>query len=231
MSQASDASQVAQRIAAEIGSLARADTPHIRSIRRKCSRELRRAPAEFVLELARQLQREYGHRWVAYELIRNHGAALSAIGAAELAEFGHGIDSWGAVDVFAGYLAGPAWLRGQISDERVHAWTRSDDRWWRRAALVCTVALNRKARGGTGDVPRTLDICRQLAADRDDMVVKAVSWALRELVVHDRRAVRRFLAAHDAEGPGDLAGLARRCKCPACLSRLRSQLSFHPRWI
>ena len=29
------------------------------------------------------------------------------------------------------------------------------------------------------------------------MVTKAMSWALRELVVHDRAAVEAFLAAHD----------------------------------
>jgi 3-methyladenine DNA glycosylase AlkD len=45
---------------------------------------------------------------------------------------------------------------------------------------------------------RTLDICRRLAADGDDMVVKALSWALRELVVWDPEAVRRFL---DAQHP------------------------------
>jgi 3-methyladenine DNA glycosylase AlkD len=33
--------------------------------------------------------------------------------------------------------------------------------------------------------------------DRDDMVVKAMSWALRELVAHDPDAVRAFLSAHD----------------------------------
>jgi DNA alkylation repair enzyme len=52
-------------------------------------------------------------------------------------------------------------------------------------------------RGGTGDTGRTLDICQRLVADRDDMVVKALSWALRELVVWDPDVVRRFLEAHD----------------------------------
>jgi 3-methyladenine DNA glycosylase AlkD len=47
--------------------------------------------------------------------------------------------------------------------------------------------------GRAGDTERTLDICRRLAADGDDMVVKALSWALRELVVWDPEAVRRFL--------------------------------------
>jgi 3-methyladenine DNA glycosylase AlkD len=35
-----------------------------------------------------------------------------------------------------------------------------------------------------------------LAADRDDMVVKALSWALRSLVRHEPTLVRTFLTRH-----------------------------------
>jgi len=94
-------------------------------------------------------------------------------------------------------LAGPAWLNGQVSDELIYRWGLSEDRWWRRAALVSTVALNVRSQGGTGDVPRTLEVCRLLVDDHDDMVVKAMSWALRELVVHDADAVREFLSKYE----------------------------------
>ena len=53
-------------------------------------------------------------------------------------------------------------------------WARSPDRWLRRSALVATV-------GAKAEAARTLAVCAGLAADRDDMVVKALSWALREL--------------------------------------------------
>jgi len=78
----------------------------------------------------------------------------------------------------------------------IHRWARSEDRWWRRAAIVCTVALNNKARGGSGDTVRTLEVCRILVSDRDDMVVKAMSWSLRELSRRDPDAVRTFLLEH-----------------------------------
>jgi 3-methyladenine DNA glycosylase AlkD len=81
----------------------------------------------------------------------------------------------------------------------VHAWAASPDGCWRRAALVSTVALNAKARGGGGDTPRTLALCEELVADRDAMVVKALSWALRALAGADAAAVRAFLEAHRAE--------------------------------
>ena len=110
------------------------------------------------------------------------------------------MDSWWAVDAFAS-LAGPAWREGRVSDVRVLAWTRSESRWWRRAALVCTVPLNRASLGGHGDVRRTLAICEQLADDHDDMVAKGMSWALRDLIAHDRQAVERFIRKHDAHLP------------------------------
>jgi 3-methyladenine DNA glycosylase AlkD len=169
----------------------------VRAIRRRTSRELKNAPASFILDLARALKETYGHGWVAYELIRDHRAAFGSVGERDLEELGQGIDSWSSVDSFARTLAGPAWLHGQVSDGLIHRWVRSEDRWWRRAALVSTVALNVRSRGGTGDVPRTLAVCRLLVDDDDDMVVKAMSWALRELVAHDPGAVRGFLDAHD----------------------------------
>jgi 3-methyladenine DNA glycosylase AlkD len=85
-----------------------------------------------------------------------------------------------------------------VPDALIHRWAGSEDCWWRRAALVSTVALNVRSHGGFGDVQRTLAVCRLLVDDHDDMVAKAMSWALRHLVIHDPDAVRRFLAEHEA---------------------------------
>jgi len=105
------------------------------------------------------------------------------------------------VDTFACYVAGPAWRERQIADTVIRQWAASPDRWWRRAAVVCTVALNNKARGGHGDASRTIDICRRVIADRDDMVVKALSWALRELAKRDPSAARTFVKTHEPQLP------------------------------
>ena len=192
-----NAKELADKIDAEIRALPVPNIPNMRTVRRKYSRMLEEASAELILAVARELLRNYGHRWLACELIRNNGAAFQRIGEAELEEFSQGIDSWGAVDAIAGILAGPAWMNGQVSDELIHKWARSEDRWWRRAALASTVPLNVRAHGGRGDVPRTLAVCRLLVYDRDDMVEKAMSWALRALVVHDPEAVREFLGEYE----------------------------------
>jgi 3-methyladenine DNA glycosylase AlkD len=185
-------------LAAEIDREIRALPAHgvqpVRAVRRAWSRRLRAAPAEVVADLAMALVDR--QRWVAYELLYEHPDALAHLGVEEVERLGEGMADWGSVDAFGCTVSGTAWRRGRLPDAAVHRWAASPDRWWRRAALVSTVPLNLRSRGGTGDTGRTLDICRRLAADGDDMVVKALSWALRELVVWDPEAVRRFLDTH-----------------------------------
>jgi 3-methyladenine DNA glycosylase AlkD len=87
-------------------------------------------------------------------------------------------------------------LKSDVKDDMkasLNAWGRSQDRWRRRLALVATVPLNSRARGGTGDAGKTLRVCRLLLGDSDDMVVKAMSWSLRELAKQDPKAVEAFL--------------------------------------
>jgi 3-methyladenine DNA glycosylase AlkD len=189
--------ELARSIVNEIQTLSIQNTPNIRAIRRKYSRELKHADPKLILNLAKEIFENYGYRWVAFELIRNHKAAFQCIDEAELQEFSGNLKSWGAVDTFAGLLAGPAWLHGQVPDDLIHKWAHSEDRWRRRTALVCTVVLNRRSLEGTGDVPRTLEVCRILVDDKNDMVVKAMSWALRELIPYDADAVRDFLNKYE----------------------------------
>jgi 3-methyladenine DNA glycosylase AlkD len=187
---------LAAELAGEISALSLKNTPNVREVRRRYSDLLKQAEADLVLQTARVLLKSYGLRETAYELVRFHKEAFQQLGRAELEEFGKEINSWDTVDPFARLLSGRAWLNGQIDDEVIDEWASSQDLWWRRAALVSTVALNAKVDGGKGDTSRTLNVCRKLVADREDMVVKAMSWALRELVPHDPQAVREFLAVH-----------------------------------
>ena len=184
---------LASKIEAELRALPLRNIPNEREIRRKYSRLLKKESPKFVLNLASELMEKCRYRVFAYELIRSHKEAFQSLGETEIEAFGHGINSWWSVDVFARTLAGPAWLNGQVSDGLIHKWANSEDLWWRRAALVSTVALNMRSQGGMGDVPRTLAVCRLLVEDHDDMVVKAMSWALRALVVHDPGEVSAFL--------------------------------------
>lgn len=168
-----------------------------RALCRKYSAAIRQASPQYVLEFAEHLLFDFGHRWQAYELIAGHGATYRSLSAITLEHLGQGIDSWWATDSFARTLSGPLWRDGLVDDELIIRWAGSPDLWWHRAALVSTVAFNIRSQGGKGDVARTLAICRLLAADHEDMVVKALSWALRELVYFDAVAVEGFLREYD----------------------------------
>lgn len=193
-----DPQTLAAQIVAEVRALPNQTTPAERMIRQKYSRYLSRAAPPQVLELAHMLIERCNFRWFAYELIRNHRPTFASLTPTEIEALGRGIDSWWTVDGFACTLSGPAWQAKLIPDELIHAWARSPDRWQRRAALVSTTGLNVRARGGRGDLPRTLAVCQMLVDDKDDMVVKAMSWALRELVNHDPQAVSNFLAENES---------------------------------
>jgi 3-methyladenine DNA glycosylase AlkD len=175
------------------------NVPGWRALRREWSRQLKDEPGAAVIEIALDVMScGFWGRVTAYELIANHPAALRALTVRSTQELARGLSDWASVDTFACYVAGPAWREGRFPTRQVHAWLRSEDRWLRRTAVVCTVALNVRARGGRGDVERTLAVCKRAVPDRDDMVVKALSWALRALVIWDRDAVARFLKEHDA---------------------------------
>ena len=188
--------------AASIRKLLRASPPRNvaewRSRRRDWSNVVKSWPAADVITLALEVMDvEPWGRFTAYELIACHPSGIDALTPATIERLGRGLTDWASVDTFACYVAGPAWREGRLPTRHVHTWLRSADRWQRRAGVVCTVALNVRARGGRGDSARALEVCRRVVADRDDMVVKAVSWALRSLVLWDAPAVSRFLGEHD----------------------------------
>ena len=183
----------AERIAAAIRGLPQPSTEPMRRVRRAASAELRAAPAAEVRATARALIFDHRLRWIGYELIAAHRPAFATLTEADASEMAQGLASWDAVDAYGMILAGPAWQAGLIGDGLVEGWSRAPDRWLRRLSLVAAVPLARR-----GDAARVLAVCERLAADHDDMVEKALSWALRELTKADRAAVEGFLAAHEA---------------------------------
>jgi hypothetical protein len=143
------------------------------------------------------LSQHFEMEW-EYTRAENGNVALS--GEIDLAACnGEFVLAIGEVDTFSCYIAGPAWRMGLITETVIQGWARSRDWCWRRAALVSTVPLNAAAHGGKGDTKRTLAICGILVHDRHDMVVKAMSWALRTLAMRDAKVVRRFLADHQGD--------------------------------
>jgi 3-methyladenine DNA glycosylase AlkD len=108
------------------------------------------------------------------------------------------LDNWVSVDTFGTVVFGSLWRLGIIPDVEVYALQGFENVWYRRLALVGTVALNLKSRGGIGDSRRTITVCTRAVDDHHDMIVKALSWALRSLVRWDEDAVSDFLQKHES---------------------------------
>ncbi len=128
----------------------------------------------------------------------------------------HGLSDWGSVDLYGVTVLGQAWRAGLVTDARIRAWGQSPDRWRRRLALVATVPLNSRARGGLGNVRKTLSVCRLLASDRDD--------GEKDVVVFLGDYIDR---GHDSRGCID-AILAFRRESPAEVTCLRGN---HEDWL
>jgi hypothetical protein len=92
-------------------------TESVRRLRREFSKRLAKSAPRFVVDVALRVfdHSTAEHRFVAYELVSSHPAALASLGEKDLILFGRGLGSWGSVDMFACYLAGPAW-RERIED-------------------------------------------------------------------------------------------------------------------
>jgi 3-methyladenine DNA glycosylase AlkD len=190
----------------ELSGLAR--TEEIRSARRALAKKLRGEPPATALRVAQGLLEDssFAHQVVAYELLASSGAYFELLTPGMVERWSRGLADWGSVDLFGVTIAGRAWREGIVTDAAVQRWARSRDRWLRRLSLVATVPLNSKARGGSGDAARTTALCAMHLDDRDPMVVKALSWALRELAKRDPTSARQFLERYDKR----LAALPRR---------------------
>jgi 3-methyladenine DNA glycosylase AlkD len=200
MTESRTISSIASEIRARVAANPDSSIDGLRKLRRQVSRDLRNYDPALVSRVVLRLAAPADvPRWFAYELLNHNREAAAKLTVTDIEKLGRGIASWGDVDVFGCYIAGPAFREGQLRTRDLRRWAHSADRWRRRAALVSTVPLNNKARGGQGDAERTLAVCDFLRHDRDDMVVKAMSWALRELAKRDPRAAEAYLRKHSAE--------------------------------
>lgn len=172
--------------------------PAVRAVVRELTRTTKDQSPNVVLQLALALSTRGSieGRQVGYELIERRPDALALLTRATIERLGRGNDNWASVDAFAASVTGPAWRSKRLSDADVMAWAQSPDPWWRRTAIVSTVSLNTRSRGGLGDARRTLRICRAVLPGLTPMLAKALSWALRTLAPHDAAAVSAFLERH-----------------------------------
>jgi 3-methyladenine DNA glycosylase AlkD len=189
-----------------------ASVPALRSALRTHRSALRALPPRDRADLAALLVHSglFEAALLAHLLLDGDHAALATLTPTDLdrgpAGLGAHVDNWVLTDTFGPLVLGVCWRTGVIGDGFIARWLDDADPWYRRLTLTATIALNTRARGGTGDSARTRWVCEAALDDRAPMMVKALSWALREWAGPDPAAVADFCATHDAR----LAALVRR---------------------
>jgi 3-methyladenine DNA glycosylase AlkD len=99
------------------------------------------------------------------------------------------VNNWGHTDGVSCWMFAGAIANDPALVSRLRPWTRSKNRWKRRAAAVSLVPSARKGLH-TGEI---LDIASRLLEDPDDMVQKGVGWLLKETYPKKSKEVMRFL--------------------------------------
>jgi 3-methyladenine DNA glycosylase AlkD len=100
--------------------------------------------------------------------------------------------NWATTDAMCGVLIGPLLLKHPALAGRMRAWARDRSMWVRRASIVGMIQCAR--RGKLLDL--VYPIARQLHGDREDLIQKAVGWALREAGKTDMPRLERYLRAN-----------------------------------
>lgn len=173
-------------------------SPHIKRIAHNWNEILAGFTSQEWINLCIQLTQTgiFESQILAYEILWKNKDALKCLNFKQVLELKGEPDNWVSVDSYSTMIAGWHWREGTLPDTQIFEWLKSKNSWLRRIAVVCTIPLNLKSKGGTGDVRRTLMICEKVIDDNELIILKALSWALRELSKVDKPAVENFLRKH-----------------------------------
>jgi 3-methyladenine DNA glycosylase AlkD len=105
--------------------------------------------------------------------------------------------NWATTDAMCGALVGPLLLQHPDLAARMRAWSRDRNMWVRRASVVSLIPSARK--GVALDL--LYENARRLHRHSEDLIQKAVGWALREAGKTDTARLERYLRANGAAIP------------------------------
>jgi 3-methyladenine DNA glycosylase AlkD len=100
----------------------------------------------------------------------------------------HYINNWDLVDLSAHYILGKAIYDGIQEKAILDTLAHSPILWERRVAIISTFYFIHK-----GNIDDTLRLSKVLLSDKEDLMHKAVGWALREAWKKSPQAVEQFL--------------------------------------
>ena len=158
-------------------------TPAVRQLSSEFFRKIKSKPKQEILQLCNHLlkpgyseERTIAFDW-AFRLRRLYTRSDFQLLEAWLKEYVH---SWGACDDLCTHALGAFIYKFPEFIPMTREWTRSNNRWTRRASAVCLIySVRRKEH--LGDVFETANA---LLTDQDIMVQKGYGWMLKEASNH-----------------------------------------------
>jgi 3-methyladenine DNA glycosylase AlkD len=107
------------------------------------------------------------------------------------------ISSWADHDALVHYLIAPMISAEPKRLPKVFKWSKSPDRWHRRAACVALIHGTRQGKFW----PQIMRLSNSLLPDKDDMVQKGLDWLLRETGKANSARTIRYLVKIRASAP------------------------------
>ncbi len=174
-----------------------------------------------VRQLARDLHADHRHEWTLGDAVEFAGLLIvdpflevKALGIELLARYRRQFTpallprwhrwlargdaaNWATTDAICGYLIGPTLAQFPAAAARLEPWAQHPVLWVRRAAIVSLIPLARHGRA----LPLLYRLARRLHADGEDLMQKAVGWALREAGKSDPARLERYLRQHGRRIP------------------------------
>jgi 3-methyladenine DNA glycosylase AlkD len=146
---------------------------------------------DFLVQVADQLfrGRVLEEKVVAVFLLEKSTSDLNDDNFAMLESWLDRISSWADHDGLVHYLIAPMVAAKPARVARVFEWSKSPDRWHRRAACVALIQGTRQKKF-FAQVTRLSNL---LLADEDDMVQKGLGWLLRETAKADPKRTVPYL--------------------------------------
>jgi 3-methyladenine DNA glycosylase AlkD len=124
--------------------------------------------------------------------------------------------NWATTDHICGALIGPLLVRHPGAAARLRPWSTHANMWVRRASIVGLIRLARKGIA----LDQLYSVARRLHVHREDLIQKAVGWALREAGKTDMHRLERYLRANGPRIPRTTLRYAIERYPPATRARL-----------
>jgi 3-methyladenine DNA glycosylase AlkD len=100
--------------------------------------------------------------------------------------------NWATTDAICGMLIGPLLVKHPELAREMRTWSKDRNMWVRRASIVGLLPAVR----ARGQIDLVYEIAKRLHPDPNDLIHKAVGWALREAGKIDPGRLERYLRAN-----------------------------------